>query len=145
MKARLLVGRVEDSSLGALVGGEGGGKIKLEALSNKVVKLNLVAEDVGGGPGLGQGKTVDLVSPLALDVSSDEVRLGVTVSSDLEGDVGGSLGLDLKGGAVEVVVLSEQVVGGLSKVLETKYWRQEQRAGYGNIPSRKGERAGGET
>lgn len=118
VQSRLLVGGVEDSSLGAFVGGEGGGKVKLEALGKEVVNLDLVAKDVGGGPGLGQGESVDFVGPLALDVTGDKVGFVVAGTGDLEGDIGRGLGLDLKRGAVEVVVLSKEVVGGLAEILE---------------------------
>jgi hypothetical protein len=118
VESRLLVGSVEDSSLGALVGGEGGGKVKLEALGNEVVNFNLIAQDVGGGPGLGQGESVDFVGPLSLNVTSDEVGFVVAGTSDLEGDIGRGLGLDLKRGAVVVVVLGEEVGGGLAEILE---------------------------
>ena len=117
MEPRLFVDGVQDSGFAAFVGGEGGGEVKLEALGDEVVELDLVAEDVGGGPRLGESETVDLVSPFSLDVTVDGVGLGVAGTLDLEGDVGGGLGLDLKGGTVEVVVFAEQVVGGLAKIL----------------------------
>ena len=77
----------------------------------------MVAEDVGGGPGLGKGETVDLVGPFALDVAMDDIRLGIAGSLNLEGNVGGGLGLHLERGTVEVVILAEQVVGRLAKIL----------------------------
>ena len=107
METRLLVSRVQDSAFAALVGGERGGEVKLETLGDKVVKLDLVAEDVGGGPGLGEGETVNLVGPFTLDVTMDSIGLGIAGSLDLEGNVGGGLGLDLERGAVEMVVLAE--------------------------------------
>ena len=77
----------------------------------------MVAEDVGGGPGLGEGETVNLVGPFALDVTVNGIGLGIAGSLDLEGNVGGGLCLDLERGAVEVVVLAKQVVGRLAKIL----------------------------
>jgi hypothetical protein len=125
VEARLFVDGVQDGGFAALVGGERGGEVKLEALGDEVVELDLVAEDVGGGPGLGEGKTVDLVGPFALDVTVDGVGLGVAVTLDLEGDVGGGLGLDLKGSTMEMVILAEQVVGGLAKILmKVSEWKR---------------------
>lgn len=53
-------------------------------------------EDVGGSPGLGEDNSVGRVDELSLDVSNDEVGLGVTDSSNLEGDVVGGSGLQSK-------------------------------------------------
>ena len=140
----LLVDGADDGGLGALLGGEGGGEVELQALGDLVLELDLVAEDVGSGPSLGDGEAVGLVGPLALEITSDEVGLGVLVSGDLEGDVGRGLGLDLKGGSVEGVVLSEEVVGRLSEVLcgvSVHCWNKESLYS----PSRRGERAEAET
>jgi hypothetical protein len=117
VETRLLVGCVQDGAFAAIGGGERGGEVKLETFGDEVVELDLVTEDVGGGPGLGEGETMNLVGPFALDVTVDGIGLGIAGSLDLEGDVGGSLGLDLERGAVEVVVLAEQVVGRLAKIL----------------------------
>jgi hypothetical protein len=57
------------------------------------------------------------VGPLGLNIAGNSVGLRVTTTGDLEGDIRGSLGLDLKRGAMEVIVLSKEVVGGLSKIL----------------------------
>jgi hypothetical protein len=48
----LLVDGSEDGTLLRLGGVEGGGKVKLEALGDLVLELNLGAEEVRGGPGL---------------------------------------------------------------------------------------------
>jgi len=123
METRLLVGGSEDSSLGTLVWGQRGGKVELETLSDEVVELDLVTEDVGGGPGLGEGQTMDFVSPFTLNITSDDVRLGVASSGNLEGDVGRSLGLNFERSTVEVVILSEQVIGGLAEILINAFVR----------------------
>jgi len=115
--ARLLVDSVKESSLVALVRVKAGVQVKLDTLGNLVVNFNLTAKDVAGGPSLGDGEPMLEVNVFCLNVSINEVGLGVTESSSLEGDTVGSLGLDLKGGTVEVVVLAEEVVGGLAKVL----------------------------
>ena len=126
VETRLLKRCVQDGGFAALVGGERGGEVKFETFGDEVVELYLVAEDVGGGPGLGEGETVDLVGPFALDVTVDDIRLGIAGSLDLEGDVGGRLGLDLERGTVEVVILAEQVVGRLAKILiKVSEWETE--------------------
>lgn len=66
---------------------------------------------------LGNGEAVLEVDVLALDVTVDDVGLGVAGTGDLEGNVGGGEGLDLKGGTVDGVVLEEQVRRGLAEVL----------------------------
>ena len=45
---------------------EDGGGVELEALGDLVLELNLGAERVRGGPGLGEGEAVGLVGVLAL-------------------------------------------------------------------------------
>ncbi|SRR6266702_8332567 len=119
MKARLLVSGIEKHRLCALLGMEDGGGVEFEALRDLVLELDLGAERIGGGPGLREGEAVSLVGVLALYVASDEGIFRVAVSVDLESDVGGCGGLDLEGSAMEVVVLAEEIVGGLSKVLYT--------------------------
>ena len=96
---------------------EDGCGVELEALGDLVLELDLVAERVVGGPGLSDGQAVGLIGVLALEVTRDVRRFRVTVSIDLEGDVRGSRGFNLEGGAAEVIVLAEKVIGGLAKVL----------------------------
>jgi len=117
VEAGLLVGGTEKDRLCVLFGVEGGRGLELEALGNLIIELDLVAERVVGGPGLSDGQAVGLVGVFALEVTSDKRRLRVTVSIDLEGDVRGSRCFNLEGGTVEVVVLAEEVIGGLAKVL----------------------------
>lgn len=109
VESGLLVNGTEDSRFLALLGEEGGVQVELEALGDLVLELDLVAEDVGGGPGLGDGEAVFRVSVLGLDVAVDDV-LGVAVAADFESDVGGCFGLDFESGAVVVVVFGEKVV-----------------------------------
>lgn len=117
MQAGLLVDNVEERVLRALVGEENGAEIELKALCDLVIELDGRAERVGGRPGLSEGEPVRLVRVLSLNVAVDSGSFGVTGAGDLEGDVGGRRSLDLERGAVEVVVLSEEVVGGLAEVL----------------------------
>ena len=49
---------------------------------------------------------MDFVAPLALNITCDGFGLVVADTGDLECHVGRGLGLDLKGSAIEVVVLS---------------------------------------
>jgi len=75
MEARLLVDRVDNSGLVALLRGQSSGEVKFKALGDLVLNLDLVTEDVGGGPGLGEGQTMGLVGPLGLNVAVDDVCL----------------------------------------------------------------------
>ena len=149
MKARLLVGRTEEDRLCVLVGVDGGCGVELEALGNLVVELDLVAERVVGHPGLSDGQAVGLVGVLALEITRNETRFRVTVSVDLEGDVRGSRSFNLEGGTIEVVVLAEEVIGGLAKVLyarrfgirktkekTTRAFPAAQKKGQTNLPGR---------
>ena len=117
VEARLLVGGGEESRLGTSVGGESGLEVKLDTLGDLVVDLNLGLQDVGSRPGLGEDKTMGLVEELGLNVTSNEVGLGVTAAGNLEGDIGGRQGLDLEGDAAGGEVLAKEVVGRLSEVL----------------------------
>jgi len=74
VEAWLLVGRAEVHRLCALVRVERGGGVELEALGDLVLELDLGAERVVGGPGLGDGETVDLVRVFALEVAGDVGR-----------------------------------------------------------------------
>lgn len=91
----------EDGVLGLLVWDKGGDELKLEALCALWLELNVVAEDVGGGPCLSEGKAVLSVVELGLEVGVDVVGLVVTDTGNLEGDTVWSLGLDLEGRAVD--------------------------------------------
>jgi hypothetical protein len=117
VKARLLIGGTEVDRLCALLGVENGCSLELEALGDLVVELDLVTERVGGVPRLGDGQAVGLVGVLALEVTKDVRRFRVTVSVNLEDDVRGGRSFNLKRGAVKVVVLAEEVIGGFAKVL----------------------------
>ena len=75
METRLLVDRVDDSGLVALLRGQSSVEVDFKALGDLVLNLDLVAKDVGGGPGLGEGQTVSLVGKLGLNVAVDDVRL----------------------------------------------------------------------
>jgi hypothetical protein len=110
VQTRLLIAGVQDGGFCAFVGGQGGRKIKFETLDNEVVEFDLVAEDIGGGPCLCQGESVDFVSPLSFNVAIYSIRLGVTNSLDLEGNIGRRLCLDFKGCSIEWIILGEQVI-----------------------------------
>lgn len=118
VKTRLLEHGVKKSSLGSLLRGQRGVEVDLDTLGNLVLDFESVAEDVGSGPSLGESQAVLAVGPLGLNIAGDDVSLRITVAGDLESDIGGSLGLDLEGCAVEGVVLAKQVIGRLSKVLK---------------------------
>ena len=119
MKAGLLVDGGQQSRLGTLLRQQSGGEVELETLGNLVLELNLGAKHVRGRPGLGEGETVVLEVVFGLEVAGD-CGLGVPDESDLEGDTGRRGGLDVESGAVDGEVLAEEVIGGLSEVLERK-------------------------
>ena len=116
MESRLLVDGVEERGLLALLGEEGGGQVKLKALGNLVLELDLGLEDVGGCPGLSEDDAVLEVGILGLNVGSDGATL-VLVAGNLEGHTRGGLGLHLKGGAGIWVVATQQIVGRLAEIL----------------------------
>lgn len=128
VEAALLVDSSDDTALVVLLRVKAGVQVELEALGDLVLELDDGAEDVGGGPSLGEGESVLPVGVLGLDVSEDGLGLGVLGTGDLEGDARGGVGLDLEGLAGEVVVLSEQVVGGLAEVLKRAKKRRRQQA-----------------
>ena len=66
---------------------------------------------------LGKDQAVLKVDILALNVTGNGVRGGVLGTGNLEGDVGRGQGLDLERGALDGVVLQEEVRGGLAEVL----------------------------
>ena len=117
VQTRLLVESAQVGRFCALVGRQGGLEVKFETLDNEIVEFDLVAENVGRGPSLGQGESVGFVSPLSLDIAIDNVCLGVARSLDLESNVGRSLCLNFKVCSIEWVILSEQVIRRLSKIL----------------------------
>lgn len=71
----------------------------------------MVPKDVGSGPRLGQGESVDFIAPFSLNVTMDRVCLVVMNTQNLERNVGRSLCLNFKGSDAEWVVFGEQVVG----------------------------------
>ena len=94
MDTGLLVDGVEHSRLVSSVGRQRGGEVEFQSLCKVVLELELGLENVGGRPGFGEDKAVLVVRVLGFDVTGDGLRLGVAQTSDLEGNVGGRLGLD---------------------------------------------------
>jgi hypothetical protein len=68
---------------------------------------------------LSDGQAVLEVDVLSLDVASD-LSILRSLTSDLEGDVGRSKGLDLEGGSLDRIVLLEEVTGRLAEVLNNQ-------------------------
>lgn len=124
MEARLLVDSGEDGALAALVRGNGGRQVELEALCDLVVELDLRLEHVDGVPGVGEREPVLLVEQLGLDVTDDRA-VRVAVPRDLEGDVRGRLGLDLERSGLEGVVLLQQIRRGLAEILDGGKWSEK--------------------
>ena len=73
METTLLENGIEDGSLGTLFRSKRGRKVKFESLGNQVLELNLVANDVGRCPRLGESESVDFVGPFALNISKNVV------------------------------------------------------------------------
>lgn len=114
---RLLVDDVEQSRFVSSVGCQRGGKVKFQSLCKVVLEFELGLENVGSCPGFGEDKAILVVRVLGFDITGDGLRLGVPQTSDLEGNIGGSLGLDFQGSSEDGIVLGQQVIGRLSKVL----------------------------
>lgn len=117
VQARLLVDGSNDRALLALGRVQRGREVQLETLGDLVLELDLGTEQVGRGPCLGEDDAVLKVDVLALDVTGDGVRLGVTRTGNLEGRRVRS-GLDLERSTVDRVVLEEQVGRRLAEVLK---------------------------
>ena len=117
MKAGLLICGIDQSRLGVLVRLEGGGNINFEAISDLVIHLEETTEDIGGSPSLGEGQAVFAVGIFCFELAGDGIGLVVTITGDFEDDVGWSLGLDLQECSGERVILLEQVIRGLSEIL----------------------------
>jgi hypothetical protein len=92
VETTLLENSIEDGSLRTLFRSKRCRKVKLESLGNQVLEFNLVANDVGGCPGLGQSNSVDFVRPFALNIPNNVVAFGIVVTLDLERDIGRGLG-----------------------------------------------------
>jgi hypothetical protein len=116
VETRLLVDGMEESGFMTLLREQRSAQIKLETLSNLVLQLHLRFENIGGSPGLGEDEAVLEVGVLGLDVPNDGVGFGLA-TLDFEGHTGWRLGLDLKRGTVEMVVLAKKVIGGLAEIL----------------------------
>jgi hypothetical protein len=116
VETRLLVDSIEESRLLTLFREQRCAQIKLEPLRNLVLELHLGFENVGSGPSLGEDEAILEVAVLGLDVSGDSVGLGLA-TLDFESHAGGCLSLNLQRGAMEVVVLAKEVIGGLAEIL----------------------------
>lgn len=123
--ARLLEGKVEQTAADALFWVKAGMGLELQAVGELVFDLELGAENVGGSPGVGEDSSILWVGIFGLEVTSDQTALRVLGSSDLEGHIGGSLGLDFKTNRLEWEVTTEEVIGAFSKVLCTQKARQD--------------------
>jgi hypothetical protein len=64
---------MEDSGLMVLIRVQRSVQIKLEALSKLVLDFHLGFEDVGRGPGLGEGEAVLGVNVFGLNIPDDSV------------------------------------------------------------------------
>lgn len=119
VQAGLLVNSVDKSRsrLGTLLWEKNAGNVELEALGELVLELELGAESVRGGPDLGGDDTLLVVGVLGLNVGVDDGAIRGTVTGNTEGNTGGGLGLHLEGCTENGVILGEQVIRALAKVL----------------------------
>jgi hypothetical protein len=102
----LLESQVKETAVDTLFWVESGVSLDLETLGELVLNLKLRLDHVGGSPGVGKDGTVFWLGVLGLEVTNNVSRLGVVASSDLEGDIGGSLGLNLETNSLEWVIPS---------------------------------------
>ena len=109
---------------GSLVRVESRVNLELEALSNLVLDFDAGLKDVAGSPALGDSEAVLGVDVFSLQITVDDVRLGVGVTSDLKSDVGRGLGLDLEASAVDVEVFAQEVIGTFAQILRLKKVRK---------------------
>lgn len=119
MEAVLFVGARQHSGLGALLRQHSGSEVDPRALGDLVLEFSLGPKHVRCRPCLGESETAVLVVVLGLEVAGDG-SLGIPDETDLEGYARGRGGLDLKSGAVDGEILAEEVIGGLSEVLEAE-------------------------
>jgi hypothetical protein len=122
VETRLLVDSVQVRRSRVLLGKKRSIHVNLEAFGDLVLEFELTFEDVGRRPGLSDGQPMLGLSIFGLNVTMDgrlQVADMVVVTSDLEGDVGGSLSFDLDRGALEREVFAKQIVGRLAEILRT--------------------------
>jgi hypothetical protein len=109
VEAGLLEVEVELGALGGGGGEEVEETLKLQALGQGVVDLELGVQSVGGVPSLGQGQAGGLVGVFSLNGSRGGL-LVAGLAGHLEGNAIGSGVLELKGGGREVVeILVEEL------------------------------------
>jgi hypothetical protein len=120
METGLLVDGAQNGMLGPFVRMQRGVDFEFETLCDLVLNLNSGLQDVARRPGLSNGETVLGVDVFRLEITMDMVRLGIGISGDLEGNVGGGLGLDLEAGAVDVEILAQEVIRAFAQILYPK-------------------------
>lgn len=117
------VGQSQESVLGLLLWHKRRNGLELQALSEMVLGLNVVAQHIGGRPGLCEGKTLLAVLPAGLKVTANVRRLVVLQTQHTECHTRWRAGLDLKGRAMDGVVLAKDIRRGLTKVLPARWHR----------------------
>ena len=127
MKAGHLVSRIQKSSLGdglwllrvslAISWVQGSRELKLQAVDNVIVKLDVGEQVVGVGPALGESDAVLAIGIFCLRCCSDRSEVIWLATRDLESHIGGGSGLDLEGSRANREILAQQIVGGLAEVL----------------------------
>lgn len=123
MQTRSAVGEGNESVLGLLLRHQRRDHLELKTLGEVVLRLDVVAEHVGRRPGLRESKTLLAVLPASLEVTTDVRRLVVVETQHTERHARWRASLNLKGRAVDRVVLTKNVRGGLTKVLPARWHR----------------------
>lgn len=93
-----------------------GVEVKLKSVDDLVLKLDDGAEFVRVVPRLGERETVLAVGVFGLADGEDDTGC-VGMAIDLEGNTRGRRGLHLERGGADGVVLAQEIIGGLAKVL----------------------------
>lgn len=73
VQSGLFICGVQEGSFCTFVRRERGREVEFETLDNEVIEFDLVAENVGSGPRLGDGEAMYFVSPFPFNVAIDTI------------------------------------------------------------------------
>lgn len=117
------VGEGDQGILGLLLRHKRRNHLELETLGEVVLRLNMIAEHISRRPGLRESQTLLTVLPASLQVTTDVRRLVVVETQHTERHTRWRASLDLESRAVDGVVLTKDVRGGLTEVLPARWHR----------------------